>query len=163
MNVKEITELFDYNLWANNRLFEAAAQLPTDQYLQDVKASHGGIHGTLTHMVGAQKLWLSRWQGTPEASLLRGTDIPSLLDLISLWEQVSSETAHFLASLNDEKLQQMMTITTTTGKQFHHTFQQMMQHLVNHSSVHRGQVSAMMRQFGVRPPQTDLITYYRQK
>jgi uncharacterized damage-inducible protein DinB len=40
MNVKEITELFDYNLCANNRLFEAAAQLPTDQYLPDVKTSH---------------------------------------------------------------------------------------------------------------------------
>jgi len=163
MNVKEITELLDYNLWANNRLFEAAAQMPTDQYLQDVKASHGGIHGTLTHIVAAQKVWLSRWLGTPDTSLLHGKDIPSLLDLISLWEQVSSETARFVASFNEEKLQEILTITTTTGKQFQHTFQQMMQHLVNHSSVHRGQVLAMMRQIGIRPPKTDLITYYRQK
>ena len=161
MNTKEITELFDYNLWANNRLFEAAAQLSTEQYLQDCKSSHGGIHGTLTHIVGAQKLWVSRWRGTPENSVLQGKEVGSLLDLISIWERVSSDTAEFLASLTDQKLQEEFTITNTQGKQFVNTFQQMMQHLINHSSTHRGQVNAMIRQFGIRPPGIDLIAYYR--
>jgi uncharacterized damage-inducible protein DinB len=162
MTHKEITDLFGYNLWANNRLFEAVAQLPTNQYLQDLKSSHGGIHGTLTHIVAAQKIWISRWKGTPEETLLHGKDVGSLLDLIALWEQVSSDTAEFLGSLTDDRLQEQMTITTTTGKQFIHTYQQMMQHLVNHSSTHRGQVSAMIRQLGSRPPAIDLIAYYRQ-
>src|SRR5262245_60584968 len=87
MNAKEMTELYDYNLWANNRLFEAAAQLPTEQYLQDCKSSHGGIHGTLTHIVGAQKIWVSRWRGTPENSVLQGKELASLLDLIAIWEK----------------------------------------------------------------------------
>jgi uncharacterized damage-inducible protein DinB len=163
MKYKEIMELFDYNLWANNRLFEAAAQLPNDQYHQDLKAGHGGIHGTLTHIVGAQKVWLARWTGSQDTSLLHGKDVATLLDLISLWENVSSETAAFLSGMNDEKLQEIFVITTTAGKQFQHTFQQMLQHLVNHSSTHRGQVTAMMRQFGIQPPNVDLIAYYRQK
>ena len=161
MTSKDVTELFDYNLWANNRLFEAAAQLPTEQYLQEHKFSHGGIHGTLTHIVAAQKLWISRWRGTPENTLLQGKDVVSLLDLISIWEQVSSDTAEFLKTMTDEKLQEMMTITTTAGKQFVNTYQQMLQHLVNHSSSHRGQVTAMIRQLGVKPPSTDMIAYYR--
>jgi len=162
MNQKDITEFFDYNLWANNRLFEAAAQLPTDRYLEDYKSSHGGIHGTMTHIVAAQKLWVSRWKGTPENTLLQGKDVASLLDLISIWERVSSDTAEFLKSLTDDRLQQTMTITTTSGKQFTNTYQQMLQHLVNHSSIHRGQVMAMIRQLGIRPPSIDLIAYYRQ-
>jgi uncharacterized damage-inducible protein DinB len=162
MNAKEITELFDYNLWANTRLFEAAAQLSTEQYLQDCKSSHGGIHGTLTHIVGAQKLWISRWRGTPENTILQGNDVSTLLDLISIWERVSSDTAEFLSSMNDQKVQEEFTITTTQGKKFVNTFQEMMLHLINHSSTHRGQVNAMIRQLGIRPPQIDLITYYRQ-
>ncbi len=163
MNLAEITELFDYNLWANNRLFEAAAKLPGEQYHRDVKASHGGIHGTLAHIVGAQKVWLERWVSGQPDPILKGEDVSSLLELIGIWEKVSSETASFLAGLTDGKLQESFTITTSTGKQFTHTFQQMMQHLVNHSSSHRGQVIVLMRQFGVRPPSIDLIAYYRQK
>jgi uncharacterized damage-inducible protein DinB len=163
MNMKEMTELFDYNLWANNRLFEAAAQIPPEQYVQDLKASHGSIHGTLAHIVGAQKLWLSRWVGKPENTVLKGDHVRSLLDLIGIWETVSSQTAEFLATLDDQKLQENFTITNTAGKQFTNTFQQMMQHLVNHSTAHRGQVSSMMRQLGIRPPTTDLIAYYRRK
>jgi uncharacterized damage-inducible protein DinB len=162
MNAKEMTELFDYNLWANTRLFEAATQLSTEQYLQDCKSSHGGIHGTLTHIVGAQQLWVSRWRRTPEETLLQGKDVATLLDLIAIWERVSSDTAEFLASMTDQKVREEFTITNTQGKQFVNTFQEMMLHLINHSSMHRGQVNAMIRQFGIRPPQIDLITYYRQ-
>jgi uncharacterized damage-inducible protein DinB len=161
MTVKDITELFDFNLWANNRLFEAAAQLPSEQYLADYKSSHGGIHGTMTHIVGAQKIWLSRWKGTPVEPILQGKDVASLLDLISIWEQVSSETAEFLKTMTDERLQETMTTTTSAGKQFVNSYQQMMQHLVNHSSTHRGQVLSMIRQLGIRPPSIDLIAYYR--
>ena len=156
-------ELFDYNLWANNRLFESAAQLPLEQYFQDVKASHGGIHGTLTHIVGAQKVWLARWTAAPDTSLLCGKDVVTLLELIAIWETVSSETAEFLTTFTDESLQQTLTITTSTGHQYTHTFQQMMQHLVNHSTAHRGQVTAMLRQVGITPPAVDLIAYYRRK
>ena len=163
MNLKEITELFDYNLWANNRLFETAAQLTSEQYLQDVKAGHESIHGTLTHIVGAQKVWLARWLKAPDTSLLRGKDVRSLLELIAIWEKVSSDTAALLATFTDERLRQAMTITTSTGALYTHTFQQMMQHLVDHSTAHRGQVKAIMRQFGISPPGVDLIHYYRRK
>ena len=163
MNLKEMMELFDYNLWANNRLFESAAQLPPEQYFQDVKASHGGIHGTLTHIVGAQKVWLARWTASPDTSLIHGKDVGTLLELIALWEKISSDTAKFLATFTEESLQQAMTITTSTGHQYTHTYQQMMQHVVNHSTSHRGQIIAMLRQAGSTPPAIDLITYYRRK
>jgi uncharacterized damage-inducible protein DinB len=161
MTLHEMMELLDYNLWANNRLFEAATQLKTEQYFQDVKASHGGVHGTLTHIVGAQKLWLARWTSSPDATLIHGKDVSTLLELIALWETVSSQTAEFFQNFTEAKLRETILITTTTGKEFTHTFQQMIHHLVNHSSSHRGQIQSMMRQFGISPPNIDLITYYR--
>lgn len=161
MTLAEMTELFRYNHWANNRLLEAVAQLPASQYTQDMKISHGSIHGTLVHIVAAQKIWLSRWLENPDSVLLQGKDIPTLVALVSLWEKVSSETADFVSSLTDEKLEKILTMTTTRGKEYHHTYREMMLHLINHSSTHRGQVSGMMRQMGVPPPPIDLIAYYR--
>ena len=162
MNLHELMELLDYNMWANNRLFEAATQLNSEQYFRDVKAGHGGIHGILTHIVGAQKVWLARWKMSSDTSLLQGKDVATLLELISIWERLSSETAEFLQTFTDQKVQESIQITTSTGKRFTHTFQEMIQHLVNHSTSHRGQVISMLRQFGIVPPNIDLITYFRQ-
>src|SRR3989475_8568441 len=50
---------------ANRRVFTALRALPPEQYFRDLKSSHGGIHGTLCHIVWAEQLWLYRWLGKP--------------------------------------------------------------------------------------------------
>lgn len=161
MNVQEIKLLFAYNSWANNRLFEAAAALSEDQYKRDLQSSHGGIHGTLAHIVGAEKIWLSRWIRKPESTVMTGKDIASLEELKKVWEEVGRRTATFLAGMNDNKLQSTIEIVTTEGKRYTHSYQQMFQHLVNHSSYHRGQITTMLRQLGAKPVGTDMIAFHR--
>src|SRR2546422_3459718 len=78
MNVTEVRELYAYNAWAQRRLFNALAQLPTEPYLRDLKSSHGGIHGTLCHIVWAEQLWLSRWVGSPKPAVAQGKELASL-------------------------------------------------------------------------------------
>ncbi len=162
MTLQEIKLLHAYDAWANNRVFDAVAGLPADQYLRDLKASHGSIHGTLTHLVAAQKIWLSRFVGKPDASLVTADQVPTLADLRQLWEKVGYDLAQFLGTMTDRKLAETFAMTTTSGKQFTHTYGQAFQHVVNHSSYHRGQVAAMMRQVGGVPPNTDLIRFYRE-
>ena len=162
MTLKEITLLHAYSSWASNRIFDAVAALPADQYMQDMKSSHGGIHGTLTHMVAAEKIWLSRWVGKPDARLM-GTDAaPSLSDVKAVWEKVGYETALFLGTMTDKKLQETFPMTTSKGETFNHVYWQAIQHVVDHSSYHRGQIVTMMRQLGVKPPGTGLIGFYRE-
>jgi uncharacterized damage-inducible protein DinB len=60
VTVADARELFAYNAWANRKFFAALAALPAEPYFRDLKCSHGGIHGTLCHLVWAEALWLNR-------------------------------------------------------------------------------------------------------
>src|SRR5215475_16125876 len=66
----------------------------------------------------------------------------------------------FLATLDDHKLQETLSTTARTGS-YTTSYWQMIQHVVDHSSYHRGQIVTMLRQLGVTPPSTGLIRFYR--
>ncbi|MBI4535859.1 MAG: DinB family protein [Ignavibacteriae bacterium] len=161
MTLQEIKLLHAYNSWANNRIFDAASLLPTEQYMQDMKSSHGGIHGTLVHIVGAEKIWLERFLGAPQPFLTQNPP-PSLAELKTVWEKVGFDTAKWIGTMSDRELQETFTMKTQKGDTYTHVFWQAFQHLINHSSYHRGQIITMMRQHGVKPPSTDLILFYRE-
>ena len=161
MNVAEVRELFSYNAWANRRMFGALAELPVEQYQRDVKCSFGSIHGTIAHIVGAEQLWLARWRGRQPGSVLKGSDVGSLAELQTIWEGVEADRAEFLADLTDPMLQSRIVVKPTSGGEFVHTLQQTLQHALDHSSYHRGQLVTLLRQLGVKPPSTGLIVFYR--
>ncbi|MBI1746776.1 MAG: DinB family protein [Acidobacteria bacterium] len=163
MTLAEVKRHFAYNSWANELVFEVLKRLSVEPYLQDLKGSHGGIHGTITHMIGVQVVWLSRWRGTPDAALLKAEDVRSLSEVQEVWKKVDAETTLFLNTLSDAKLQETITVRTGDGRVFTNSYAEMMRHLINHSSYHRGQIATMLRQLGYKPAGTDLITFYRQQ
>ena len=161
MTLQEIKSLQAYNAWANNRIFDLLSSLPAEQYMQDMKSSHGGIHGTLTHMVSAENIWLQRFKG-PAGPPLVAAEIPSLAALKKIWEGVGFDTAKWLGMMTDKKLGESFIMKTSTGETFVYIYWQAFQHMVNHSSFHRGQIVTMLRQHGVQPVNTDLIRFYRE-
>jgi uncharacterized damage-inducible protein DinB len=157
----EALELFAYNAWANRQMFDAAAALPADLYQQDLKSSHGGVHGTLAHIVWAEHLWLNRWLTQPNPAVAQGKDLHTAADVRARWEEIEAERGAFLARLGEAQIDEMRTVKPSTGGEYLHTFGQMFRHTVDHSSYHRGQVVTMLRQLGVAPPVTGLIFFYR--
>jgi len=157
----EVLELFAYNAWANRQLLDAAAALPEDAYRRDLKSSHGGIHGTLAHIVWAEHLWLNRWLKKPNPTAAQGKDLHTAADVRERWEEIEAERARFLAGFSEAQLEETRTVKPSTGGEYQHTFNQMFHHTVDHSSYHRGQVVTMLRQVGVVPPITGLIFFYR--
>ena len=161
MTKSEVLELFAYNAWANRQLFDAAAALLEDVYRRDLKSSHGGIHGTLAHIVWAEHLWLNRWLKQPNPAVAQGKDLRTAADVRARWEGIEAERGRFLAGLSEAQLEETRTVKPSTGGEYQHTFSQMFHHAVDHSSYHRGQVVTMLRQVGVVPPITGLIFFYR--
>jgi uncharacterized damage-inducible protein DinB len=161
MTMQEIRKLFAYNAWATNRMFDALARIPETDYKRNLKSSHGSLHGTASHMVAAEKIWLSRLVKKPETALLTEQDAPSLQSLKKTWEDIAARTARFLSKLEDSSLEIITEYVTTEGKKFTNSLVQILQHVINHSSYHRGQVAGMMRQVGAEPVNTDLITFFR--
>ena len=162
MTLQEIKLLHAYNSWADNRIIDAVLAMPADKVMQDLKSSHGGIHRTLVHIVAAEKMWLSRWVGKPDASFLSAADAPTVEAVKNVWVAVGFETARFLGTMSDKKLQDTFTMKTSKGDTFTHLYWHAFQHMVDHSSYHRGQIVTMMRQQGAVPPTTGLINFYRE-
>jgi uncharacterized damage-inducible protein DinB len=160
VTLQEISQLVAFNRWANERFFEALSQLPAELYGRDLRSSHGGIHGTLAHLITAERGWLYRWQGKSESSMAAIGHMHSLAELRAFWENICAEMSQFLASLDDQKLQAMLSTTARTGS-YTMPYWQMIQHVVDHSSYHRGQIVTMLRQLGVTPPSTGLLRFYR--
>ncbi len=163
MTLDDIKTLFDFDQWATNRILEIVATLPDDQYSKNLGSSHGGIRGTLVHYYGAEWIWLERWKGASPSSLIKEDDIPTFPLLKEKWNALRQELNHFVQSLTEEKLQSPISYKDLKGNQHTQQLWHQMQHLVNHSTYHRGQVVTMLRQLGVKPVATDLINYYRPK
>ena len=159
--LNEFRELFAYNAWANRLLFDASAALPADLYQRDLKSSHGGIHGTLAHIVWAEHLWLNRWLEKANPAVAQGKDLHTAAAVRARWEEIETERGRFLAQLSEGQMTETRTVKPSTGGEYQHSFGQMFQHTVDHSSYHRGQVVTMLRQVGVVPPVTGLIFFYR--
>ncbi len=163
MTLNDIHLLFEYNYWAKARIMSVVERLTEEQFTKNLGSSHSGIHGTLVHIVGAEHIWLSRWIGKSEFKLLDPKDYLTRAIMQEKWDEVEQRMGEFVGSLTETDLSNVVTYRTTEGKQFSNPLWQMMQHMVNHSTYHRGQVVTMLRQLGVRPIGTDLITFYREK
>src|SRR3989441_13187374 len=128
MNVTEVRELYAYNAWAQRRLFNALAQLPTEPYLRDLKSSHGGIHGTLCHIVWAEQLWLSRWVGSPKPAVAQGKELASLAAARARLGGGEAERGTFLDGVTYANHVATIQNQTTMGGAYVHTYLQTLQH-----------------------------------
>lgn len=164
MTVAEIRHLFTYTEWANARVLDAAAKLPAEELLRDVRISHRSILGTLLHMAGADWMWLERWHGNSPMghNVWAGwtpDDARSLQQVREKWETVIQRRTAYLENLPDDDLARELGYRRFTGEAYSLPLVQQMQHVINHSTLHRGQIVGMIRQLGVAPPTTDLLFY----
>jgi uncharacterized damage-inducible protein DinB len=162
MTQNEIQLLYDYDTWADLKLLEVIGTLNKDLSKKDLGSSFGGIHGTLVHILSADRIWLARWS-EKTVTPLKAEDFPSVDVLKKQWDAYHCEMNNFVRGLTDDQLNEPLSYTDFKGNSFSHPLCQQMQHKVNHSTYHRGQLVTMLRQMGEKVVSTDLINYIRQK
>ncbi len=161
MTLKEIQYLFEYTKWANHLVLDAAAAISTEELMKDRAVSYQSMHGTLVHMMFGEWVWLRRFQGTSPDAPLAASDFPDLAALKNAWQKIEAERDEFLAGLTDESLQNDLTYKDVAGNEYTNPLGLLMQHVVNHATLHRGQIVAMIRQSNIKPPATDFLYYFR--
>jgi uncharacterized damage-inducible protein DinB len=157
----EIRELFRYNRWANRRVLAAVSRLDEDQFTRDLGSSFPSVRDTLVHVLAAEWVWLSRWNGVSPTDMPAGWRDSTYEGLRERWEVVGAEQLEFVATLDEGTLDRVIAYRTTAGEPFQAPLSQLLRHVVNHSSYHRGQVVTMLRQLGAEAPSTDLVLFYR--
>lgn len=161
MNLEDIRRLYDYTEWANHLALDACEALTEEQRKRDVGISHGSIHGTLLHMASAEWVWLERWQGKPPMAFWEPADYPTLAAIRARWAAVEADRRAHLAALPEADLHRDLRFRRLNGEEHVMQLGLQMQHVVNHSTLHRGQIVGMIRQLGIAPPMTDLLFYLR--
>jgi uncharacterized damage-inducible protein DinB len=166
MDLSDIRHLFDYTEWANELAMDAADSLTDEQLDKDFGISHGSILGTLTHMAGAEWIWLERWSGRSPAkaeawSMWTPEACGDLATLNDRWSAVVDRRAHYISQLSEDKLADELSFKLLSGDPSSMRLVDQMRHVANHATMHRGQVVGMIRQLGIDPPSTDLLFYLR--
>lgn len=144
----------DYNAWANERLYRMACQLPDEQYRRDVGAYFKSLHGTLNHIMAADRIWMHRLTGAGEypqsLSAIVFDDLPSLSAARHLEDQ---RIVGFVESLSEAQLEELWDYRTLNGTPRKQRRREILAHLFNHQTHHRGQAHAILTVLGVAEPE----------
>ena len=149
MNVQSVRTFFAYNRWANRRLVAAARELSAEERGRDLRGSFGSLHGTLRHLLWGERSWLRFWMDDDFGPDLGAGEILDLTAIESEWEALDRERDAFVAALDEAQL----TAPRAVGEDAY-VLGELLQHCLNHSTHHRGQVVLMLRQLGRIPPGT---------
>jgi uncharacterized damage-inducible protein DinB len=155
-----IRGLLGYTIWADRQLLAAIREVPDEHLHQPTGSSFGSVLGTMAHVLGAEQLWLSRLLGVPLGRLPSLEEFPTLAVLTASFEDFWPQLEYYLASLQEPQIDVEFAWVNSKGEAHRAPLRQVLLHVVNHSTYHRGQVVSQLRQLGHQPPPTDLV-YYR--
>ncbi len=162
MTPEQIRALYDYNAWANRRILDACGALTEEQFTRDLGSSFRSVRDTLVHIMLGEGFWLERFRGRSPGAVPPVEPLPNLARVRERWAGIERELCQFVAGCTAEDLARVQHYRTTEGNPSAQPLWQMLQHLANHGSYHRGQITTMLRQLGAAPSATDLIKFYRE-
>jgi uncharacterized damage-inducible protein DinB len=150
----------NYSAWASRRLLEAASMLPPSDLTRDFKTADRCVLDTLVHTFAGDRVWYKRVKGIPYTEFIEAED-RSIEALVSRWKEVHLNWQQLIDAETNESVQRRIAYHDLKGNAHETPLWQIVLHVVNHATHHRGQVSGFLRTMGHTPPPLDLIFYYR--
>jgi uncharacterized damage-inducible protein DinB len=163
MAIENFRQLADYNHWANLRLYGAAMELPEEHYRCPTGVFFGSLHGTLNHLLLTDRIWLKRLTGEGEhPDRLDAILHEDRRDLLAARIAEDARLRNVIGSYSNADLVNAVTYRTTSGRPYSQPLQDILLHLFNHQTHHRGQAHACCSILtGSEPPTLDLLAFQR--
>jgi uncharacterized damage-inducible protein DinB len=162
---EHFTLMADYNAWANTRLYRMAARLSDADYRRDAGAYFGSLHGTLNHLLVADRIWMHRLTGSgTQPAALNETLCEDLQQLTAARQAEDRRIIACVASLSAAELEEDWDYRTLGGAPQRQRRRDILAHLFNHQTHHRGQAHAILTHLGMREPEPlDLLILQRER
>ena len=155
--LNQIKALYAYNDWANGHVIDAASALTDAEYGRDLGASFGSVRGNLAHIVGAQMLWLGRFNSA------RGGNLPEVEGSLDAVRRLNTSfhagLRDFLAFLPESDLPKAISYVDTRETPREHQLGQLLVHVVNHGTHHRAEAAMLLTSLGYAPRQLDYVFF----
>lgn len=147
-----------YNQWMNERVYALCAEIPDADRRRDLGAFFDSIHGTLNHLLWADRVWLSRFTGRPRpAAGLREPLYEGFDDLHAARVDTDAEILAWAGGIDADWLAGTLSWTSgVDGTPRARPAWVLVTHLFNHQTHHRGQLTTLLTQLGHDPGVTDL-------
>jgi uncharacterized damage-inducible protein DinB len=163
MKPEEAAVLTEFSAWANRRIFDGVEALTPEQFARELGSSFSSVRDTLAHIVSVEWVWLERLQGRSPAAMPATRDYADINALRTRWEEIEKGFRDYMEELTKAELDEEVEYKTFSFGPGKNPRWQIIQHVVNHGTYHRGQIAAMLRQLGTKAMGTDLITFYRER
>jgi uncharacterized damage-inducible protein DinB len=163
--MKKILEQFAaYNYWANKRITDAVNNLTDEQLHREITSSFSSIYKTLLHLWDVEDIWWQRMKLTERTEWQSTTFTGSVVELSKSLVLQSKLWKEWIDLATEEALNSEFNYTNRKNNNFTQPISEMLAHLFNHQSYHRGQLVTMLRQVGYTSiPNSDMISFLRKK
>src|SRR5262245_32845651 len=145
---EHLQAMFDFVCWADNQMLAAARSVGDDGYYKEQGISIGSIHKLLVHSMAAQWIWLSRWRGESPTRIETHEDYPTRDSVLLRWPLVHSAITDFLGTQSQKALARDVQYRNMRGELFSVPLGELMLHVIDHSTYHRGQLNTMIKHAG---------------
>jgi uncharacterized damage-inducible protein DinB len=154
-----------YNAWANARIYRAAAALPEELYRKDTGAYFRSLQRTLNHLLTADRIWMWRLTGTgPYQTQLDAIIYADLPSLSAARHEEDKRIIDFVEGLSEAAFEEMWDYEMLNGAPQRQRRREMLAHVFNHQTHHRGQAHAILTGLGVAEPEPlDLVLLQRER
>jgi len=151
-----------YNAWANELIFAAVAALPEGEAVKPRRSVFRNMVHTLNHNYVIDRIFQAHLEGRGHGYTARNTpDHPPLAELWRAQQELDQWYVAWSDGIRDAALGEKVKFTFVGGGEGVMTRGEILQHLVNHTSYHRGFVAQMIYDVPARPPTTDLTVFLR--
>jgi uncharacterized damage-inducible protein DinB len=151
-----------YAAWANRLVFDAVAALPEGEAVKPRRSLFKNIVHMLNHNYVIDRIFQAHMEGRAHGYSARNTpDHPPLADLWRAQQEIDAWYIAWSDALTDAALAETVNFTFVRGGEGALTRGEILLHIVNHTSYHRGFVAQMFYEIPARPPTTDLPVYLR--
>ncbi|WP_437681465.1 DinB family protein [Sorangium sp. So ce131] len=173
--IEQYRALARYNVWMNNKLYRLVGELDDAERRRDRGAFFKSIHGTLNHILLADRTWMGRFTGDADRFSSRDAsgnvvEITSLgqelyADFTELSREREKTDADILAWVNQLEEGALSRDLSYLRSGARHTYPLWfaVTHFFNHQTHHRGQVTTLLTQLGIDPGVTDLLVLLREE
>ena len=158
-----LERLLDYTVWANHRVMRACATLEGDDFRRELGGSFGTIRSTLAHVMNSEWIWLERWKGVSPSRPPDESEHLNIVVLRDRWTAIEEHRRVWLEALPESEVGGIIRYRNLAGEAYEAPLWQLVQHVANHSTYHRGQVIVLLKQAGARTVSTDLVVYDREQ
>jgi uncharacterized damage-inducible protein DinB len=153
-----------YSGWANRGLLDGCSALSTEELERDLSTSHAHILSTLRHICDAERVWLDCLRSTPDGGTWRLPQgvppEPSFETLTQIWPKIWNGFEQWLEPLPENALEIEVMLLLPGGIERRFPRWKILRHVLNHSTMHRGQIVGMIRMLRHQPPAANVMDYY---